>query len=454
MYTQIRTLVMLIVVGICSMIVLYLLLQTAERMKRKEKIENQVRHEIERKNQTEAKALALQQQRDQLIRDYRERYQDLSSKQQEFDKCESDLRILYEHFTPETYKMWSDGTLTKFAAEARYTREDHSYYYPTPAVKKPNDIEAYHALPRLAIVVAIDPHSLLFYKTEISAWACYCALHGYHFIEEHIHLLKGRHFFHNRQRVIQKYLPHYQWVVFIDGDSWVVNRTKRFEEILDDRYDLLLSMRENHEIFCGAIIIRNSPYGRSFLDNWLKWSDNGQARMNFDNGDLIYHVIHEMKPPGWEKCKDIYHNGTQKDLYAHFYMCAYDAYYKTGVYKTWQHIRLSPVLSNTSWFRTFEEWEHPFHKRAFPEVDFVLHGKTLHKYIPEEDVYCIEESNEPNSIRKTLYLTREEAIKSVTLHNFIDYPLCWQNDKNICTSGCDRYDFGPLELGGGAYKIC
>jgi hypothetical protein len=363
-----------------------------------------------------------------------------------FNQCDQSLRSLTDFFPLNKYWFWKEAHLRSESEESRFSRTDHSYYYPTT--------KEYRSLPRLAVLVAIDPDTLLFYKTEMSAWACYCSLHGYHFIEEHITLLKGRNYYHSRQRIIQKYLPHFQWIVFIDGDSWVVNRTKRFEEILDDRYDILLSMRENHEIFCGALIIRNSPYSRSFLDNWLKLSDSGEPRLNHDNGDLIYHVLTEMKPPGWEKCIEIYNNVADADRYSPFYMCAYRASFESGVYANWNHIRLSPVLSNTSWFRTFEKWEHDFHKKAFPVVDFVLHGKSLYEIIPEEDVYCMEENNSPQSIRKTLYATEEQAIESARLHHFIHYPLCMKNGINLCIGGCTKYDFGPRDFGGGPKTLC
>jgi hypothetical protein len=346
---------------------------------------------------------------------------------EKYTNCSNEMKLLTQHFSYAQHQLWRDDHIRSREIEAQFNRNDPGYYPSTNPYRNPQS-----ELPLLAIVVTIDPDTLNFYSAEMSAWACYCSLHGYHFYEEHMQLQKLDRTHHNKQRLIQKYLPYFQWIIFIDAGSWVINRTKSFEELLDNNYDVILQMGENNEILTNSVIIRNSPYGRTFLDNWMKFENNIMHKY-YDNIFLTYSVLRDMKPPHWERCIEIYKDNTRANYYAEFVTCAYEVNILSGNYKTWNNIRLSPILSSTSWFRNFDNPEYKFHNKAFPVVDFVLWGKSLYKIIPEEDVYCMEENIDPNSVRNNLYMTSEQAIEYAKLYNFSQYPLCTRQNNNVCS---------------------
>lgn len=83
-------------------------------------------------------------------------------------------------------------------------------------------------------------------------------------------ILKG-----NQQEENQK---QYDWVVWQDADSIYLNHGKRFEDIVDTRFDVILTVGPpDHQhwgniVNAGSFIVRNSPFGLRFLEDVLKMS--------------------------------------------------------------------------------------------------------------------------------------------------------------------------------------
>jgi hypothetical protein len=322
--------------------------------------------------------------------------------------------------------------------DKRFNRPPYPKLYDQVDIK---NITQWKTLPRFALVVNLDAESAMQYKINLSALTCYAALHGYPIYFEFVVTLKDRHYHHGRMRSLQKYLPHFQWILSLDADIWPANMTKKFEDILDDNYDVILSQRECGEPFSQALI-KNSQWGRDFLERWLHYSDGGHKRLNTDNGDLLLMLMEEMKPPGYEKCMP-HHKSSN---YCAFMVCSHHSYVTSGAYKTWKNIKLIPPLAKNSFFRSYKtrvgisaKDSDPFFTRMFPETDFLLHGfKEWYKEIPADDVYCTHE--EEDKLRKARYYTPEEAVKWSTHYGFVDYPLCTlANGTNICAQGCQAF---------------
>ncbi|EIE18494.1 hypothetical protein COCSUDRAFT_60160 [Coccomyxa subellipsoidea C-169] len=185
-------------------------------------------------------------------------------------------------------------------------------YEPSAATGK-----ASSELPRLAWVVSQSPGHLGNWSVALSAINCYCARQGIPlFLEPETFVNDGRPWLHERLRIVQKYLPRFQWVLHSDLDVLPVNYSVRVTDFLDDRFDTILQDRipPNHppntilgasELHASAYFVRNSERGRSFMQHWLSGSDNGQRRFyNQDNGELHESILYFL---GLQSCvsKDI-----------------------------------------------------------------------------------------------------------------------------------------------------
>ncbi|KAF0852143.1 mitochondrial DUF273 domain-containing protein [Andalucia godoyi] len=153
------------------------------------------------------------------------------------------------------------------------------------------------SLPRLAIVSTVTPVLMSGHELEQTTMNCYAAHHGYSFYPETVVLQRDRPLATGRFRGLQKYLPHFQWVVHISHDITVVNRSKKIEPFLDDGFDVVLTRKsgnrnrgataiETTTFSTDLIMVRNSAGGRQFVSDLMALSDDGRRGMRADEGDL------------------------------------------------------------------------------------------------------------------------------------------------------------------------
>ena len=125
-------------------------------------------------------------------------------------------------------------------------------------------------------------------------------------------------FFHKRHYdVLEKYLPHYQFVLNIDADSLVLDLSKSLDPYLTpDVPDVQLHMHESGEVTASIYLIRNSLYSRCFLRYWLTMSppipeytvlkeQNKRIffeTLNYDNGDLTAALLNAVSPRLFADC--------------------------------------------------------------------------------------------------------------------------------------------------------
>lgn len=71
---------------------------------------------------------------------------------------------------------------------------------------------------------------------------------------------------------------HYDWVVWQDADSLFLNFGKKYEDIVDERFDVILTAGPpdnptwKNVVNAGSFIIRNSDFSLTFLDDVLQMS--------------------------------------------------------------------------------------------------------------------------------------------------------------------------------------
>mmetsp|Transcript_41476 Transcript_41476/g.67317 ORF Transcript_41476/g.67317 Transcript_41476/m.67317 type:complete len:386 (-) Transcript_41476:247-1404(-) len=287
-------------------------------------------------------------------------------------------------------KLKSDSPKGAQGTTISFRNDNHTYVYPQLPVSE---------LPKVAMVTVAFGSSANQYRAEISALNCYAALHGYPFYVEHVQLQPDRYFSFTKTRTVMKYMPHYQWIFYIDNDAVIVNRTKRLEEYLDDNYDLIIQKRDsNHEVHAAVFFVRNSDYGWFFMRKWIGLSDNGQAPFGMgDNAALVIMTMLEVKPTGYENCLEIMYaaNATlppriRRQTYnSHLMKCFHNSMKSLKDRPNVEHMKILQPLEG--YLRSFQtEWKPAsYYSKLFPEVDFVLHGKHLAvDLLTPADIYC------------------------------------------------------------------
>lgn len=99
----------------------------------------------------------------------------------------------------------------------------------------------------------------------------YCEKNNYDFIEdETIHDSK-RPFSWSKIPLIKKYLPNYDYLVWIDGDTMIFNQDKTLESFIDKymvnkNKEFLVATDAGNEMNLGVFFIKNTEYMLSLLD--------------------------------------------------------------------------------------------------------------------------------------------------------------------------------------------
>lgn len=171
---------------------------------------------------------------------------------------------------------------------------------------------------------------------------------------------------------------HYQWVMHLDADTMFLNASKDARSLLDDSKDLILSQREQGEVFNAGYAVRNSPKGWAFLEHWVSQSDNGVQLANYDNGDLIQTLIQEIDPIKARKCVE----HREYPNYLEFVSCAFEMWSNNlpdwvRMYRPWE-----------GFIRSYEPSFPDKYYRSVYEGDFIGHGKHHVDKLTADDIMC------------------------------------------------------------------
>ena len=146
---------------------------------------------------------------------------------------------------------------------------------------------------------------------------CYATSRGYRYVIEVVDNSKIQNtvpIMFYKTYLVSHYLQFTDWLVWMDYDLIIKNPHNWFEQYLDTRFELLVTDHEN-DINNGAFMLRNSPWGRKFVEHWLflckdrnkyKFTDNGpfaEAVLRFGSNDL----------PKLKKCKYT-HDGCYREM--------------------------------------------------------------------------------------------------------------------------------------------
>lgn len=233
---------------------------------------------------------------------------------------------------------------------------------------------------RIGILVTADPEYLKrgarvgsgsSITLAISSMQCWASTHGYYFFLESHDLTshvpwgtQGVAPFVSKLLAAEKYLRRVDWLLVLDADCVVANRTKRIEDILDDRFHLTFHERlHNREVDAAAWLVKNSHYSFQFIREWIRLTAcqcmGGDTHFhNNDNGALLLLLMHRIFAgrPREELCFNLFDQSKTVYDYLQFVQCVHDKLSGGDFPPTSEHIQIT--TAENSWFRHLESRWH------------------------------------------------------------------------------------------------
>lgn len=224
----------------------------------------------------------------------------------------ADLVIVLEHLFPSPRKscLWTD-------------RERPSAL-PSPRI----------ASPRIAILILNDDQRLEARFTEmeqstvmsIQNKRAYCALHGYTLLLADGHMIdRSRPAAWSKVLALRHFLPSYDWIVYMDTDTLVMNPDIKIETLIDERYDVVISEDWNG-VNTGVFLTRNSTWSWWLLDELWKQRQLVSGYYPFEYEQRAFHLL--LQTPLWRaRGLEKYHGASE--IRQHFKIipqCAMNSY--------------------------------------------------------------------------------------------------------------------------------
>lgn len=164
--------------------------------------------------------------------------------------------------------------------------------------------------PLVSVVIVMDPSDMINdglkgQSTLLMAWNCYCMRHGYRLFyaprvptsniakesmtDSFADRANQNAFYQGRLMLWRNYLRLTDILIVMDSDSLVVHHETRLTDFISSSDDhVALQQRQNKGICAGAMMIRNTPQGRAFLDMWY---EDASPHIDMDNGRLHSQVL-------------------------------------------------------------------------------------------------------------------------------------------------------------------
>lgn len=128
----------------------------------------------------------------------------------------------------------------------------------------------------------------------------YCKKHDYDYIDDETVVDHSRDFPWSKIKVIQKHLPNYDYVVWIDADIQIMNSNKKLDEFIDEFMgnNLLMYVKSRQWVNTGVMFIKNDPFMFEFFDESYKHTN----QICWEQGaiDFLYRI-------NWKGCQSKIH---------------------------------------------------------------------------------------------------------------------------------------------------
>jgi len=126
----------------------------------------------------------------------------------------------------------------------------------------------------------------------------YADLHGYDLIVSRTAADPSRPAAWSKILEVRKHLPRYDWLMFIDVDTLIMNPAVRLEDVADDSVDQVLAADHNG-VNSGVWMVRNTPWSFTFLDELWAQDDLVKGPYLFHYEQRAFHRLFHTDP--WSK---------------------------------------------------------------------------------------------------------------------------------------------------------
>ncbi|CAM9586597.1 unnamed protein product [Scytosiphon promiscuus] len=144
---------------------------------------------------------------------------------------------------------------------------------------------------------------------------CYAKTHGYDLIIDSRNHVDGMGFYtngdgdrggtnvhFNKPYLIRKWLPHYDWVLWLDMDTLVVDMARPIEKFIeeiggqDGNIHVLVPQDQNVQFFFSAcsLLLRNSPETLEMVEDWFTLKDTCPYAL-YDDQSRLYAAVLRMQ---------------------------------------------------------------------------------------------------------------------------------------------------------------
>ena len=151
---------------------------------------------------------------------------------------------------------------------------------------------------RFAILTLCDANAGYICAASAANKRRYADLHGYDLIVSRTAADPSRPAAWSKILEVRKHLPRYDWLMFIDVDTLIMNPAVRLEDVADDSVDQVLAADHNG-VNSGVWMVRNTPWSFTFLDELWAQDDLVKGPYLFHYEQRAFHRLFHTDP--WSK---------------------------------------------------------------------------------------------------------------------------------------------------------
>lgn len=151
---------------------------------------------------------------------------------------------------------------------------------------------------KFAILTLCDANAGYICTASVANKRRYAALRGYDLIVSTEVADPSRPAAWSKILEVRKHLPNYDWLLFIDVDTLVMNPDVRLEDIADDSVDQVIAADHNG-VNSGVWLVRNSPWMMWFLDELWAQEHLVKGAYLFHYEQRAFHHLFQTEP--WTK---------------------------------------------------------------------------------------------------------------------------------------------------------
>jgi hypothetical protein len=195
------------------------------------------------------------------------------------------------------------GESSSFASAHRENRDafdaaSHDAAADDAAGSGRSDSGAPGAARRFAILTLCDAAAGYICAASAANKRRYADLHGYDLIVSRTAADPSRPAAWSKILEVRKHLPRYDWLMFIDVDTLIMNPAVRLEDVADDSVDQVLAADHNG-VNSGVWMVRNTPWSFTFLDELWAQDDLVKGPYLFHYEQRAFHRLFHTDP--WSK---------------------------------------------------------------------------------------------------------------------------------------------------------